>query len=90
MGPLTEEEEFLPADHPMSQNTKILTERFGGASDYASLKIVIHFGVQDINKEDVSMWRSDQIGSAMFDPFFKISSIEAQQSILDLCSDLRT
>ena len=50
MGPLTEEEEFLPADHPISQNTKILTERFGGNTDYSELKIVIHFGVKELDK----------------------------------------
>ena len=59
MGPLTEEEEFLPPDHPISQNTKILKERFGGGGDYSSLNIVIHFGVLNIDKKDVSMWKAD-------------------------------
>jgi len=54
-----------------------LTERFGGGGDYAALKIVIHFGVVNIDKKGVSMWNSNQIGEAKLDPNFEISSVEA-------------
>jgi uncharacterized membrane protein YdfJ with MMPL/SSD domain len=89
MGPLTEEEEFLPKDHPMSENTKILSERFAGGGSTA-LYIVMHFGILDLDKEGTSMWKSNDIGTAILDPEFDISSVEAQQSLLDLCSDLRS
>ena len=88
MGPLTEEEDFLPKDHPISVNTKILSERFAGGGSTA-LYIVIHFGVLDIDKKGTSMWKSEEIGSAILDPDFDVSSVDAQQSLLDLCADLR-
>jgi predicted RND superfamily exporter protein len=58
MGPLTEAEELLPPDHPISQNIKTMKERFGGGGDFLALKIAIHFGVQGIDKEGVSSWKS--------------------------------
>ena len=79
----------MPRDHPLSENKRILTERFAGGAGTTALYIEIHFGVLDLDKSETSKWDSEDIGTAILDDNFDISSVESQQSILDLCADLR-
>lgn len=51
--------------------------------------MVIHFGVKEIDKEGVSMWKAADIGKAVFDPDFNLYQRESQKALLDLCVDLR-
>jgi hypothetical protein len=71
MGPLTKEEEFLPSDHPISQTTIIITEKFPGGGATA-MNMVIHFGVLEIDKKGTSRWDSSDVGKAVFDPDFDL------------------
>lgn len=84
MGPLTKEEEFLPETHPITQTTRIITDKFPGGGSTA-LNMVIHFGVQEIDKTGTSNWDARDIGKAVFDPDFDIYSKDSQKAILNLC-----
>ena len=77
MGPLTKEEEFLPADHSITLTNKIITNEFPGGGSTA-MNMVIHFGVKEIDKEGTSMWDSAYVGKAVFDPNFNLDSKESQ------------
>ena len=55
-----------------------------------NMDIFIFWGVKDIDKSDVSMWDTNYIGEVVWDKQFKFESKEAQQSLIDLCADLRS
>lgn len=88
IGPLTEEEEFLPSDHPIMVTNQILTDEFDGKSN-KELFVYLFWGVKDLDKEGGSQWDSNFIGKAIMDDQFDLSQLEAQKSILELCKDLR-
>lgn len=47
------------------------------------------WGVKQINKDSVTLWDPEELGTVEFDESFDLSPVEAQQSILDLCQKLR-
>ena len=88
IGPLTEEEEFLPSDHPIMIIGKTLGDEFDGKSD-KELMVYLYWGVKGLDKEGGSQWDSNFIGKAIMDDKFDMGQQEAQNSILRLCEDLR-
>lgn len=85
---MTEEEEFLPRDHPIQLVIDALNDKFDGGGDQA-LKIYLFWGVKDIDKEGGVYWDSSFVGEGVMDPDFDLSPEAAQSSILQLCQDLR-
>lgn len=89
IGPLTAQEEFLPKDNPITIVMNTLNDKFKGTSQANVIKVEIFWGVKDLNKDGVGSWDSEVFGTAVMDDKFDISSKEAQQSLLNFCSDLK-
>lgn len=89
IGPLTEEEDFLPEDHPISVVGTLLREKFS-SSGTSVLRVYVFWGVKDIITDDVGLWDASDLGKVVMDDQFSLSSREAQQNILDFCEDLKT
>lgn len=89
IGPLTEQENFLPVDHPITIVQETMRNKFPGSSINA-LKVYIFWGVKDIITDDVGSWDASNLGKVQMDENFSLSSIEAQQNILNFCEDLKT
>ena len=53
------------------------------------INVDLFWGVRDLITTDVDFWEMDDLGELIFDEQFDLSSVEAQQSILDICADLR-
>ena len=51
--------------------------------------VSIHWGVDGINKEEIGYWDGTSSGELIWDDNFKISSVENQQALLDLCQELK-
>lgn len=51
LGPLTQREEYLPADHPLILTRNTIENDFVAGSGTNSILVSIYFGVKDINKE---------------------------------------
>ena len=88
IGPLTEQEDFLPEDNTLTIVGRTLRNEFPGSSSNA-LKVWIFWGVKNISKDDVGSWDSSDLGKVEMDPNFSLSSKESQQNILDFCDDLK-
>ena len=85
--PIQEQEEFLPDDHPLTIVTNEMEENFG-SSRYV-LAVHIYWGVKDIDRYKTTMWDASYAGDVVWDEDFSIYSVEAQQSLLNFCEDLR-
>lgn len=48
LGPQTEEEEFIPKDHPIMIPLNILNDNFTTAEE-ANMKVYFYFGIKDID-----------------------------------------
>ena len=75
MTPITEQEEFFPRGHPISEFQEDLEAHFG--TTLYVLYIHMYWGVEGVDKSGVSMWESADVGRAKFDSDFAIYSIEA-------------
>lgn len=89
LGPLTQREEYLPAEHPLILNRDIIENEFAAGSSANSIRVSIYFGIKDINKEKVSMWDPEDLGEIIYDDDFDMTSEEAQMSVLQMCKDIR-
>jgi hypothetical protein len=72
LGPLTEEEEFIPADHPVMVPLTTLSKNFT-AKDEQNLKVQFFIGIEDINYENTSIWNASYIGEPIMAPMFNAS-----------------
>lgn len=88
IGPLTEEEDFLPSDHKINIVGDLLRNEFTSRGT-SVLKVYIFWGVKDIVRDDVGLWDSTDLGDVQLDDQFSLSSREAQQNILDFCTTLK-
>jgi len=87
MGPLTEQEEFVPKDHPSQVPIQIVVNNFTVSTDNKA-SIAFFWGVQDINRTGDSMWDGNYVGEAIMDPKFDISYPEAQIYLKNFCPKL--
>jgi len=89
LSPLSRSEEFLSDDHPLMEIQNVQTANFVSGGVY-NMAIDIYWGVEDIDKSDTSMWDPVYIGEAIMDENFDLSPPDAQQSLIDFCTDLPT
>ena len=89
IGPLTENEEFFPESHPLRITRNIIRTEFT-QTNMLSQKVNIYWSVKSINKESASSWNPNFIGEVIFDDDFDLSPVQAQLSLIDLCSSLKT
>jgi hypothetical protein len=54
-----------------------------------NLDIAIFWGVKGIDKSKNNKWDSVYIGEVIMDPDFDLSPIEAQNSLLNFCEDIK-
>lgn len=73
---MTEEEQFLAADHPIMVLGKTFTEKFDGGSQ-REIKVSFFWGVKELNKEGGTYWDSSFIGKGVMDPEFDLSPEDA-------------
>ena len=79
----------MPADHPFVSLLANQGRDFANAGVF-TLTVAIYWGIKGIDKSEASMWDAHYIGEVEFDPDFSIYSVEAQNSLLELCEDLGT
>ena len=53
------------------------------------MKIHAFWGVKGLNRDDVDHWNPSQLGKAVLDENFDMSTFLAQKSLLNFCKDLR-
>lgn len=86
IGPLTENEEFLPDDNEINIVSNILKNKFQSV-DSRSIKVDIYWGIEELNNDEVGLWDPSNLGEIKMDDKFTLSTVEAQQNIVNFCKD---
>jgi len=60
------------------------------ANSRDNLNVRIHWGIEGLDREGVSMWNVTDTGKLIWNNDFDMTPPENQQALLDLCADLRT
>ena len=78
IGPLTEEEEFIPKYHPNVRVWTIFGENFTRENERSeNVEINLVWGTQDINREGENMWDPEFIGQIVFNEEFDLTRVES-------------
>lgn len=86
--PPTEQESFLPSNHPVQMANDVLREAFPeGNSDY-QLRVRVTWGIRDIDRNGTSKFDLSNIGKAVMDKSFDLRSAAAQRHVLKFCDVL--
>lgn len=73
--PLSESEEFLPADSFILKTRRILEDNFSSSGvDSSSFSVSICWGALGLEKSDVGLWDASNIGSIQWDDTFTVST----------------
>ena len=77
IGPLTEQEAFLENSHELMVLLDDVRERFPSANNLKEDSIVVnlHWGVKDLDREEVGLWDSTNLGTLEWDDTFTVSPI---------------
>ena len=67
LGPLTEEEEMIPKDHPVMIPLNILGDNFT-QTENQNQEVQFFFGIDSINYENVSLWNASYVGEPVMSP----------------------
>lgn len=81
---LSEEEKFIADDNPIQKGQTILSNEFGVSND-AKPDVILFWGVEKLNKTDVSPWNASYAGTAIFDKNFNLDSRENRKYLQDVC-----
>ena len=75
MGPLTEEEEWLPEDNKIMVLSKSVDDNFSRAVEGMGKGIFVNvnFGVKDLDRDGVSSWDPEDIGKLVWDDDFTVT-----------------
>ena len=74
IGPLTENEEMLPADHPILVAQNIITDEFRSLANQEDAFLVdIVWGVEDLDRSNVDTWDPESLGELIWDEKFDIT-----------------
>jgi hypothetical protein len=91
IGPLTEEEEFIPKYHPNIRVWTIFSENFTTEVEESNhIVINLAWGLKDINREGDNPWDPNFIGEVVFDEEFNLPKPESQQYLLEMCEVVRS
>jgi len=78
IGPLTEQEEFLPNTHPMMILLKEVGEEFPSATNTQdSILVNWNWGIKGLDRSNVGLWDSADIGELEWDDTFTVKSAES-------------
>ena len=90
IGPLTEQEEFLPNDHPMMVLLKDVENGFPSAQNLKdSIVVNLNWGIMGLDRSEVGLWDSSDMGKLIWDDTFTLLPPENQVALIDLCIYLR-
>jgi len=75
MGPLTEEEEWLPEDNKIMVLSKEVDDNFSRAVEgmRKGIFVNVNFGVKDLDRDGVSSWDPEDIGKLVWDDDFTVT-----------------
>ena len=75
MGPLTEEEEWLPEDNKIMVLSKSVDDNFSRAVEgmRKGIFVNVNFGVKDLDRDGVSSWDPEDIGKLVWDDDFTVT-----------------
>lgn len=75
MGPLTEEEEWLPDDNKIMVLSKEVDDNFARAVEgmRKGIFVNINFGVKDLDRDGVGSWDPEDIGKLVWDDDFTVT-----------------
>ena len=75
MGPLTEEEEWLPEDNKIMVLSKEVDDNFSRAVEgmRKGIFVNVNFGVKDLDRDGVSSWDPEDIGKHVWDDDFTVT-----------------
>ena len=75
MGPLTEEEEWLPEDNKIMVLSKSVDDNFSRAVEgmRKGIYVNVNFGVKDLDRDGVSSWDPEDIGKLVWDDDFTVT-----------------
>lgn len=93
MGPLTEQEEWIPEDNEVMMLSKEIDDNFSrsvGDVKKGLLLVNINWGVKDLDRDGVGTWDPEDVGKLIWDDSFTMTPEANQRSILDLCRKLKT
>ena len=93
MGPLTEQEEWIPEDNEVMMLSKEIDDNFSrsvGDVKKGLLLVNINWGVKDLDRDGVGTWDPEDVGKLIWDDSFTMTPEANQRSILDLCNKLKT
>lgn len=83
--PPTEEEKFLPANHPIQEAVNVQAEMFPrGDTDY-QLRVYVTWGIRDIDRSGITRFDLAENGKVVMDSSFDLRSAVAQQHVLKVC-----
>ena len=80
MGPLTEQEEWLPEDNKIVVLSKEIDANFAKAVDglKKGTMVNLNWGVKDLDREGVSTWDPEDVGTLIWDENFTVTPEENQ------------
>ena len=96
IGPLTQQEEYLPKTDPLMVLQKDVEDNFkpmGAFTSAANVKgsifVNLNWGVKDLDRSKVGAWAADEIGDLIWDDELDVYSPESQQALLNFCTELK-
>ena len=80
MGPLTEQEEWLPEDNEIVVLSKEIDDNFAKAVDGLKKGTIVNlnWGVKDLDRQGVSSWDPEDVGTLIWDENFTVTPMENQ------------
>lgn len=73
IGPLTQQEDYLPDDHPMQVLQARIENNFESTSSLKETVVVsLNWGIKELDRENVSAWDADDLGKLVWDDTFTI------------------
>jgi len=90
ISPLTKQEEFLPNDHPMMVLLKDVETNYPAVGNQKDTILVsLNWGIAGLDRSDVGMWDSSEMGKLIWDDEFTVKPVENQRALIDLCNYLK-
>jgi hypothetical protein len=86
--PATSSDQFLPESHPFQRIATIWNDEFPSSAQDANAKVYLIWGLQDVDRSDVSLLRnSKNKGSVVYDESFILDEA-AQLHIFSVCQEV--
>ena len=89
--PPEDSEQWFPSGHMHWRYVGDKSKKFKTASeDSNSFKVVLAYGLKDVDLSNVGKWKPDELGNVVYDDAFDFQTARAQQHIAETCRLLRS